>query len=412
MVLFDNDFYSDEDCCDIVKTSKGWRTKPFSRQTTSETKMADRTPFQVDLDRLTFSEAFRRLQGKTQVRRTGPKSFSRTRLSHSIEVARIARSIVTKIHIMQGLPFGQFIDPDLVEFACFAHDIGNPPFGHAGERELNRQMQKHGGFEGNAQSLRIVTEIAWNSGGIEPTRAGTDAILKYKDLWSEKSEPEETRRQFLYDYQGQLLKYLDVKRGRSTECQIMNLADDIGNGLIDFTDGVRTGIITEEKVKALKKKGLTTDFASRSLLQAFQTDMREKFSAVRVRDCIKEIEIARVAGGTNRYGYDVCLSPTYANFIDALRQINKNLLFKDPDIRASDNEGAFILRTLFDIIRSHYVDRESDVLFKKAIIAKDWHTRLQKADQPTKFRIICDYLSSMTDDYAQILFKQAIEVAL
>src|SRR6476660_2283985 len=125
MLLFNNDFYSDEDCSGIVKIPKAWRTKAFNRQTTDKGSLADRTPFQVDLDRLTFSEAFRRLQGKTQVRRTGPKCFSRTRLSHSIEVARIARSIVSKIHIIQGLPFGQFIDPDLVEFACFAHDIGN-----------------------------------------------------------------------------------------------------------------------------------------------------------------------------------------------------------------------------------------------------------------------------------------------
>jgi dGTPase len=123
MALFDNPFYSDEDCKMVQKTSGGWSLRTFQRQRLNNSK-AYRTPFQRDLDNLTFCGAFRRLQGKTQVRQVGPKCFSRTRLSHSIEIASIARSIVSQLHILQNFPIGQFIDSDLVEFACFAHDIG------------------------------------------------------------------------------------------------------------------------------------------------------------------------------------------------------------------------------------------------------------------------------------------------
>jgi dGTPase len=200
MALFDNRFYLDEDCDMVRKTQKGWYLETFERERLNRSS-AFRTPFQKDLDNLTFCGVFRRLQGKTQVRQVGPEFFSRTRLSHSMEIARIAQSVLSKFQLMENATIGQFIDADLVEFACFAHDIGNPPFGHAGERELNYQMREHGGFEGNAQSLRIVTETAWVAGGIRPTKASIESILKYKDFWSTKEDSPEIRHKFLYDYQ-------------------------------------------------------------------------------------------------------------------------------------------------------------------------------------------------------------------
>jgi dGTPase len=95
-----------------------------------------------------------------------------------------------------------------------------------------------------------------------------------------------------------------------------------------------------------------------------------------------------------------------------LQDMNKEFLFKDPEIQGSDNQGAFIIRTLFDIFRSHYVDKHSNRLRHKKLIPEDWHRRLQEADDAAKFRIICDYISGMTDDYAKMTFDRAIEVAL
>jgi dGTP triphosphohydrolase len=91
---------------------------------------------------------------------------------------------------------------------------------------------------------------------------------------------------------------------------------------------------------------------------------------------------------------------------------NNEFLFTDPRIRASDNQGAFIIRTLFDIFLSHYVAKDSQTLFQNNIVPEDWHARLQRAHESIKYRLICDYLSGMTDDYAKMVFEQAMEVAL
>src|SRR5260370_31903703 len=118
-----------------------------------------RTPFQVDRDRVLYSYAFRRLQTKTQVFRPGEYDFYRTRLTHTIEVAQIGRSICSYLlRTSRSLNKSFFIDPDLVEAICLAHDIGHPPFGHAGERTLDKLMANYVGFEGNAQTLRLLTE--------------------------------------------------------------------------------------------------------------------------------------------------------------------------------------------------------------------------------------------------------------
>ena len=118
-----------------------------------------RTPFQMDRDRVLHTPAFRRLQSKTQVFWSGEYDFYRTRLTHSLEVAQIGRSICHWLkQSSELLSDDYFIDPELVEVVCLSHDLGHPPFGHAGERSLNYLMHEYGGFEGNAQTLRLLTE--------------------------------------------------------------------------------------------------------------------------------------------------------------------------------------------------------------------------------------------------------------
>ncbi|MCF7839892.1 MAG: dNTP triphosphohydrolase, partial [Candidatus Marinimicrobia bacterium] len=145
-----------------------------------------RNAFEIDRDRVIHSTAFRRLQGKTQVYVTGQNDQYRTRLTHSIEVAQIGRSIVNYLNRSTSrMNETFFIDPALVEAICLSHDLGNPPIGHQGESRLNALMDPWEGFEGNAQSLRILTNIirgesvGMRRGGLTPTRALVDGILKY-----------------------------------------------------------------------------------------------------------------------------------------------------------------------------------------------------------------------------------------
>ena len=318
------------------------------------------------------------------------------------------------MHILADRQSGRFVDGDLVEFACFAHDIGNPPFGHAGERELNGLMKECGGFEGNAQSLRIITETAWSSRGIRPTKASIDSILKYKESWRIKEDPPEQRSKFLYDYQDQLIEIIAVGKERSIECQIMDLADDIGNALIDFTDGVRAGIITKEKVRDWKSSEAEPDddFAITNVLKAFDDNVMDIFSSVRVRDCVGALEFSGGADPDRRGNCSVWPNRDYAAFLRSLKRISSHFLFNDPEIRGQDNFGAFIIRTLFNIFVLHYCERGSDILYRTGIVPQDRHERLQTGAKDSKLRLICDYLSGMTDDYAELMFQRAVEIAL
>ncbi|MBP9913892.1 MAG: dNTP triphosphohydrolase, partial [Opitutaceae bacterium] len=138
-----------------------------------------RNAFQIDRDRIIHAHAFRKLQSKTQVFLSGEYDFYRTRLTHSIEVSQIGRSICYYLRTRGGpLKNDFYIDSDLVEAVCLAHDLGHPPFGHSGERTLQELMGQWGGFEGNAQTLHLLTETIFQneSGvrGMRPTRALLD----------------------------------------------------------------------------------------------------------------------------------------------------------------------------------------------------------------------------------------------
>ena len=171
-----------------------------------------RSPFQVDRDRIIHTSSFRRLQNKTQVFFSGEYDFYRTRLTHSIEVAQIGRSLCNRLNLTSPLlSTTYYIDADLVEAACLSHDIGHPPFGHTGERTLHRLMGPFGGFEVNAQTLRILTTILFGPDrGMNPSRALMDGVLKYKTLFG---EVDRQKNHFLYAAQADILDFVTGGEG-------------------------------------------------------------------------------------------------------------------------------------------------------------------------------------------------------
>ncbi len=228
-----------------------------------------RNPFEIDRDRIIHSTAFRRLQGKTQVYVTGQSDRYRTRLTHSIEVAQIGRSLVNLLNrITPELGPDFHIDAALVEAACLAHDLGNPPIGHRGESMLNNLMDPFGGFEGNAQSLRILTKTlrgdhrGTDAGGMHATRACLDAILKYKVV-GKQNTPQQAK--FLYEDQHPIRTWVHGnpaieeraqagERIRSLECNIMDLADDIAYTTSDLYDGYKQELVREQPVQHFREK--------------------------------------------------------------------------------------------------------------------------------------------------------------
>ena len=224
-----------------------------------------RTLFQIDRDRVIHAHAFRKLQSKTQVFLSGEYDFYRTRLTHSIEVAQIGRSICHYLRV-QGGPLREdfHIDGELVEGVCLAHDLGHPPFGHSGERTLQELMLPYGGFEGNAQTLHLLTSTLYENEtgmrGMQATRALLDGVLKYKKLFREFPTPPENH--FLYDTQEGVRAFVfdeaipavlqtgELLNGfKSVECQIMDWADDAAYSLNDIVDGVKAGFLTIERIE-------------------------------------------------------------------------------------------------------------------------------------------------------------------
>ena len=392
-----------------------------------------RTPFQIDRDRVLHTPSFRRLQNKTQVFWSGEYDFYRTRLTHSLEVAQIGRSICHWLKSPGGLLAEDFyIDPDLVEAACLSHDLGHPPFGHAGERTLNHLMAPHGGFEGNAQTLRLLTERIFSArrSGMDPSRAFLDAVLKYKSLWTElktaRGKPPEHH--FLYDFQH---SWLDWAMGgndfpaefppgeardsvKSIECQIMDWADDTAYSLNDLADSVRAGFLRMERIEAwAEKNGEATGEGTPlgELIAAIRKRRVDPFVGSRIGRYIRSTELVPdsnfLSGATHRYRFRLVIDPVVKAESKLFKKLAFENVFLSPQLKQLEHKGNHLLHGLWDVLEKRYVTGGAIDGQDFQLLPEDAASEISQAETvEKKARLVCDFLAGMTDGYAARMYKR------
>lgn len=391
-----------------------------------------RTEFQVDRDRIIYTSAFRRLQSKTQVFLSGEYDFYRTRLTHSLEVAQIGRSICNSIE-SHGAPLGGdfFIDPDLVEAACLSHDIGHPPFGHAGERTLHRLMRELGGFEGNAQTLRLLTETIYSGNrGMNPTRAFIDATLKYKTLFGDTPD---APNHFLYDTQSGVLDFVfdgaafpeELKPGKprnrlkSIECQIMDWADDTAYSLNDIVDGVNASFLNLEKLERwAETSDLDADESEHldGVLRAIRRGSIEAKMGSKIGKFIGAATITEGAGDrfmadrSNRYRFDLAVDPVLVKESKLYKRIALDLVFRSQQLQQIDLKADRLLGKMFGLYRELYIDPDERPRAHIQILPHETEQAIwAETGKSARARHICDHIAGMTDRFAARVYRRLFD---
>jgi dGTPase len=339
-----------------------------------------RTHYQRDRDRVIHSRAFRRLEYKTQVFLNGTGDHLRTRLTHTIEVAAVARNIASALRLNE----------DLAETIALAHDLGHSPFGHKGEAVLARLMKGHGGFEHNQHSLRIVEELEQkypDFPGLNLSWEVREGLAKHQTAWDHPGRGK--------DFQS---------KNPSLEAQIANLADEITYYSHDLDDGLDSGLLSEKDLcrdvcvwaqaarRVKKEHGHLPDECRRYFTIRTIIDMQ-------IRDVVSQSESLVRAAGVNSAD-DVRRFPkTLIQHSPERRRLNRELrrylyrnLYYNPVVHQPNRRAVKMLAQLFRYFLAHPKE-----------IGEGARRRIR---QTGVHRAVCDYLAGMTDRYVLLEYRQ------
>ena len=354
-----------------------------------EKKSKLRSPFQRDRDRIIHSTAFRRLKHKTQVFVNTTGDHYRTRITHSLEVAQIARTL--------GKYF--MLNEDLCETLSLAHDLGHTPFGHAGEEALNDCMIKHGGFDHNIQTIRIVTLLEnryYNFKGLNLSFETLDGLIKHNGPVND-----------LFKFNNILgknffKKKIKFKKSPSLEAQIASISDDIAYNSHDLEDGLRAKLFKLEELKNLpilnsivkkhnkKFKKYSQDLILRQIIREIINEM-VKDIIINTKKNILNNNIKNIHDVYNSKSPIVCFSKKMNLFDIKIKKFLKKKMYFHRSVIHKTNFGKKIIKHLFFKIKNNpnkYIDSRE----------------LRKSNID---RAICDFIAGMTDRFAINLYNKS-----
>ncbi|MCR4377085.1 MAG: deoxyguanosinetriphosphate triphosphohydrolase [Rhodospirillales bacterium] len=356
----------------------------------SEPESATRSCFQRDRDRIIHAAAFRRLQYKTQVFVNHEGDFFRTRLTHSLEVSQIARSIAQNLNLNQYL----------AETLALAHDMGHTPFGHAGEFALEELMEPFGGFDHNAQSLRVVTQLEHRYAdfdGLNLTWETLEGVVKHNGpltgFKGAKPLPWAT---------AEYVKLQDLKLDTyaSAEAQIAAVSDDVAYNNHDIDDGLRAGLFTIKDIRAV-------DFVGRTLAEVEKAYPDLDFSrtvhevvrrtiGMMVEDILAESK-KRLAAAKPKTADDIrALKQPVIAFSETMAKNDKELkeflfpnMYKHYKLNRMTSKAKRVVRDLFELF-----------LAEPGTLPTEWQAGAGVAGSAATARVAADYIAGMTDRYA------------
>ena len=334
-----------------------------------------RSEFQRDRDRIIHSSAFRRLEYKTQVFVNHEGDLFRTRLTHSLEVAQIGRSVARSLRLNE----------DLVEAIALAHDLGHTPFGHAGQDALNECMKDHNGFEHNLQSLRVVDTLEERYGAFD----GLNLCFETREGILKHCAKKNARKL------GDVGKRFLINQRPSLEAQLTNLADEIAYNNHDVDDGLRSGLITQKELEevsifsrhlAMSKK-LYPRISERKLIHETVRSMINTLVSDLIKQSIANIKDARPDNlqSVSVAPYLISFSEEIKKEQQELKTFLRNNLYQHFEVARMSNKAQHTVKMLFNIF-----SEDTRLLPLK----------YQEKSRENKYQAITDYIAGMTDRYA------------
>lgn len=367
----------------------------------AQAESAMRTAFQRDRDRIIHSSAFRRLKEKTQVFVAHEGDYYRTRLTHSLEVAQIARTLARALHV----------DEDLAEAAALAHDLGHPPFGHSGEDALAAAMGTFGGFDHNAQTLRVVTKLERRYpefDGLNLTWELLEGVAKHNGPLMAEGDDGSALAWGFRDYAQ--WRDLELHTHSGVEAQIAALADDIAYNNHDIDDGLRSGILKLEQMLELPMVGdvfrdcrarypdITEDVliheAVRELIGLMVGDVLEESRRRLSESGADSAEAVRALGQPV-----VAFSAPMVETLAALRRFLYANMYLQYKVKRMKEKGKRVVRDLFAVF-----------IEDPALLPTEFQAIADGPGAKTTARVVCDYIAGMTDRYAIEQHRQLFHV--